>query len=69
MKAHRCSDAISVSSLGGLSTDNIASLTERYQILVKYGVSKPRAFIHRIRMTVFFLMLKIKHHFNESVHK
>ena len=49
---------IAVFSLGGLSTDNIASLAERYQILVKYGVSRPRAFIHRIKMTVFFFDIK-----------
>ena len=64
MKANRCSDMIAVFSLGGLSTDNIASLAERYQILVKYGVSRPRAFIHRIKMTVFFLILKVKHYFD-----
>lgn len=61
MKANRCSDIIAVFSLKGISTDNIASMSERYQILVKYGVSRPRAFIHRIKMTVFFLILKVKH--------
>lgn len=62
MKANRCPAIIAVFSLGGLSTDNIASMTERYRILVKYGVSKPRAFAHRIKMTVFFMLLKIKHY-------
>lgn len=61
MKANRCSDIIAVFSLRGISTDNIASMSERYQILVKYGVSRPRAFIHRIKMTVIFLILKVKH--------
>lgn len=52
---------IAIFQLGGLSTDNLHSLTERYRIHIKYGVSKPRAFIHRVVMTLRFLLYKFKH--------
>lgn len=64
MKVNRCSNIIAIFTLGGISTDSITSLKERYQILIKYGVSKPRAFIHRIKMTFFFLILKLKHRYD-----
>ena len=61
---NRCNAIIAVFSLGGMSTDSFKSLPERYRVLVSYGVSKIKAFIHILRVAVFFSVLKIKHRFD-----
>ncbi|MCH4017745.1 MAG: glycosyltransferase [Prevotella sp.] len=52
---------VSIFQLGGMSTDSIKSLRERYDIHVSYGISKPRAFAHQFAMFCRFLIYKIKH--------
>lgn len=64
IKSQRCESCIAIFKLGGVSTDNISSLCERYEILTKYGVSKPTAFLHCMKMGIFFLILKVKHFFD-----
>ncbi len=61
---NRSNAIIAVFSLGGISTDSFKSLPERYRVLVSYGVSKIKAFIHILRVAAFFSVLKIKHRFD-----
>lgn len=63
LKTGRCEDCVAIFQLGGLSTDNISSLTERYKILVSYDVPKRKAFFHCLKMAFLFSMYKVKHRF------
>lgn len=63
MKTRRCNECVAIFQLGGLSTDNLSSLKERYKILISYEVSKPKAFLHCVKMGFLFCLYKIKHRF------
>lgn len=63
MKTRRCDSMIAIFQLGGISTDSIKSLKERYAILCSYGVAPYKARLHCIKMAILFTLFKIKHHF------
>lgn len=63
IKTRRCNEYIAIFQLGGLSTDNISSLKERYEILISYKVNKNRAFFHCLKMGFLFCLYKIKHRY------
>ena len=63
MKTRRCNECVAIFQVGGLSTDNLSSLKERYKILVSYDVSKQKAFWHCIKMGFLFCLYKVKHRF------
>lgn len=60
----RIDEPIAIFSLGGMSTDNIKSLRQRFLILRKYHAPYIHTLSHIIFMTAFFALLKIKHRFN-----
>ena len=64
VKAKRTDELIAIFSLGGMSSDSIKSLGERYKILRKYNTPFIPTVIHTIYMTIFFILLKIKHRFD-----
>lgn len=63
IKTRRCDNCIAIFQLGGLSTDNLSSLKERFDILTSYAVSKKKAFLHCLKMGILFCLYKIKHRY------
>lgn len=64
MHTARTERIIATFQLGGISTDSIASLSERYRILRSYGVPFLSALGHVVWMCCFFMILKVKHKFD-----
>lgn len=67
MKTRRTNANIAIFQVGGLSTDNLSSLKERYRILVSYHVMPFFALTHCIGMGFFFVLCKIKHNFLDNL--
>lgn len=63
IKTRRCDNCIAIFQIGGLSTDNLSSLKERFDILTSYAVPKEKAFLHCLKMGILFCLYKIKHRY------
>ena len=66
MSTKKCEEKIAIFQVGGLSTDNLSSLRERYEILTSYKVPKYKAFFHCCYMGLFFILCKVKHNFLDA---
>lgn len=60
----RIDEPVAIFSLGGMSTDNIKSLRQRFLILRKYHAPYIHTLRHIVYMMFFFALLKIKHRFS-----